>query len=132
MDGNLWAGPDIIPGDPNPKNKNGEMFSQFLKRHPHLKVVNSLDICQGLITRRRNTTKKNEKAVLDFFVVCHRVLKFVENLLIDEDGNYELTNFNSKKRTGVVKSSDDDHVTMVLNLNLSFSKQTLFRVELYN
>ena len=30
MDGNLWAGPDIIPGDPNPINKNGEFFKQFL------------------------------------------------------------------------------------------------------
>ena len=59
MDGNLWAGPHIIPGDPNPRNKNGELFNQFLKRHPHLTVVNSLDICHGLITRRRNTTQKN-------------------------------------------------------------------------
>ena len=55
---------------------------------------------------------------------------FPEKNLIDEDGNHELTNFNSKKSTGVVKSSD--HVTMVLNLNLSYSKQTQNRVEIYN
>ena len=130
MDGNLWAGSEIIPGDPNPKNKNGEMFCQFLQRHPHLKVVNSLDVCQGLITRRRNTTKKNEKAVLDFFVVCHRVLDYVDNLTIDEDGKHELSNFNSKKSTGVVKPTD--HMTMILNLKLSYFKAVKRRQEMYN
>ena len=110
-------------------SKNGEMFNQFLKRHPHLTVVNSLDICQGLITRRRNTTKKNEKAVLDFFVVCHRVLEYVENMIIDEDGNYELTNFISKSEGGVKPS---DHATMLLNLNLSYSKHSQSRLEIYN
>jgi hypothetical protein len=53
MDGNLWAGSELIPGDPNKMNKNGYLFKQFLARHPQLKVVNSLDICQGVITRRR-------------------------------------------------------------------------------
>ena len=130
MDGNLWAGQNIIPGDPNPKNKNGELFSQFLQRHPQLKVVNSLDICHGLITRKRNTAQKTERAVLDFFIVCHRVLSYVEHLLIDEDGKYELTNFSSKKATGVVKPSD--HVTMIMDLKLSYSKPAQSRVEMYN
>ena len=52
MDGNLWAGSDVIKDDPNPCNANGKLFKEFLKRHPHLKVVNSLDLCEGLITRQ--------------------------------------------------------------------------------
>ena len=106
------------------------MFAQFLQRHPQLKVVNSLDICQGLITRKRNTAQKNERAVLDFFIVCHRVLSYVENLLIDEDGKYELTNYSSKKTTGVVKPSD--HVTMIMDLKLFYSEPVQSRVEMYN
>ena len=70
MDGNLWAGSDVIKDDPNPCNANGKLFKEFLKRHPHLKVVNSLDLCEGLITRQRTTKKKTETAVLDFFIVC--------------------------------------------------------------
>ena len=42
MDGNLWAGSDIIKDDPNPSNYNGKLFKEFLTKFPHLKVVNSL------------------------------------------------------------------------------------------
>ena len=30
FDGNLWAGPKIIPGDPRLQNCNGKLFEQFL------------------------------------------------------------------------------------------------------
>ena len=36
FDGNLWAGPDIIPGDPRTQNRNRKLFQHFLERHPHL------------------------------------------------------------------------------------------------
>ena len=61
FDGNLWAGDELIPGDPRPQNRNGKKFEEFLKRNPHLSVVNSLSLCEGLITRRRvrEMVKKN-------------------------------------------------------------------------
>ena len=31
MDGNLWAGADIVPGDPRNQNRNGKLFAEFLK-----------------------------------------------------------------------------------------------------
>ena len=34
FDGNLWAGNNIIPGDPRPQNRNGKLFQEFLERHP--------------------------------------------------------------------------------------------------
>ena len=30
FDGNLWAGSDIVPGDPRKQNKNGKLFEEFL------------------------------------------------------------------------------------------------------
>ena len=94
IDGNLWAGANLIPGDPNPMNNNGRHFKDFLSKYPNLTVVNSLSICQGVITRRRITVKKMEQSVIDFFVVCSRVLQFVEKMQIDKDRNYSLTNYN--------------------------------------
>ena len=47
MDGNLWAGDNLIPGDPNSQNNNGRLFENFLSRNPHLVCVNSLDLCEG-------------------------------------------------------------------------------------
>jgi hypothetical protein len=82
FDGNLWAGKGIIPGDPRPQNKNGRLFEEFLERHPNLTVVNSLPLCDGLITRRRKCKDQVEESVLDFFVVCHRVLPFVTKWLL--------------------------------------------------
>ena len=69
FDGNLWAGNKIIPGDPRVQNKNGKMFEDFLLRHPHLTVVNSLPICQGSITRSRSKDGKTgeKKKCAGFF-----------------------------------------------------------------
>ena len=64
MDGNLKAGPEIIPGDPHPINVNGKMFKEFLLNNSHLTVVNSLDLCSGLITRRRQTIHRLRRLFL--------------------------------------------------------------------
>ena len=63
---NAWLGSDIISGDPNIQNENGKVFHNFLKRHPQLNVVNSLPVCQGLITRKRDlkSGKSEKKALL--------------------------------------------------------------------
>ena len=58
FDGNLWAGQDIIPGDPRPQNNNGRIFQQFLERNNNLSVVNALPLCEGLITSRINKPVK--------------------------------------------------------------------------
>ena len=78
FDSNLWAGKDLIPGDPRTQNRNGKMFEEFLGRHPHLSVVNALPQCEGLITRRRFREDTLEESVLDFFVVCSKVLPYVK------------------------------------------------------
>ena len=97
FDGNLWAGEDIIPGDPRPQNRNGLLFKEFLDRHPHLTVVNALPLCDGIITRRRVCKGVIEESVLDFFVVCDRVLPFVKKMVVDESKQYILTNYQQAK-----------------------------------
>ena len=39
MDGNLWAGENIIKDDPNKQNMNGKRFESFLNQNPHHKNV---------------------------------------------------------------------------------------------
>ena len=84
FDGNLWAGKDVIPGDPRPQNRNGKLFKEFLDRHPHLSVVNGLPQCEGLITRSRIKDGVKEISVLDLFVVRSKVLPFIKRMVIDE------------------------------------------------
>ena len=66
-DGNLWAGKNIIPGDPHEQNQNGKLFSEFLDRNPSLSVVNALSLCEGIITRKKHMKSGTQESVLDFF-----------------------------------------------------------------
>ena len=97
FDGNLWAGSSIIPGDPKTQNRNGKMFQDFFNRHPQLSVVNSLSLCEGLITRSRLRDGQLEESVLDFFVVCSKILPFVSKMVIDERKEHILTNYRNAK-----------------------------------
>ena len=116
MDGNLWAGQNIIPGDPKSQNRNGKKFQNFLEQHPNLTVVNSLPLCTGLITRSRNKDGKSEVSVLDFFVVCDRVLPYVMRMKIDENKEFVLTNYARVRIDG--KATDSDHNTQYMDLDM--------------
>ena len=130
MDGNLWAGSHLIPGDPHSQNQNGKLFEQFLGRNPHLFVVNSLDVCQGLITRFRKTVKCEEKSVLDFFVICYKVRSFLKRMIVDQERDHCLTNFNPAKIGQKVKESD--HNPLIMELQMKYHQSRPDRVELFN
>ena len=63
MDGIVHAGPALIKGDPNKQIGNGLLFCEFLERNPELIVVNSLELCKGLIKRRRELENRTEEAI---------------------------------------------------------------------
>ena len=128
FDGNLWAGEQIIPGDPKKQNRNGKMFEQFLQQHTNLTVVNSLQICEGLITRARNKDGKMEESVIDFFVVCNRVLPYVQKMVIDEKKEFVLTNYTRDKQG--VKAIDTDHYTQYIDINLEIENPKIKRIEI--
>ena len=130
FDGNLWAGNKIIPGDPRPQNYNGKMFQNFLERNPHLNVVNALPNCEGIITRSRLREGMLEESVLDFFVICNKILPFLSKMVIDERKKHILTNYQRVKRDG--KASDSDHYTQYMDLNLKYESIKPERIEIYN
>ena len=130
FDGNLWAGKNIIPGDPRPQNRNGKLFEDFLTRNPHLVVVNSLSICDGLITRRRKKDDILEESILDFFVVCNMVLPHITKMVIDERKKYILTNYQAVRYGR--KATDSDHFTEYMDLDLHIIKEKPVRQEIYN
>ena len=126
MDGNLWAGPEVVKNDPNECNGNGKMFKKFLQEHPYLSVVNSLDVCQGTLTRVRKLKNKTEMAVLDFFVVCEKIKSFIEKMIIDEDKQFPLSRYlkDGKK--------DSDHNTLILYMEITFMEKKQDRIEMFN
>ena len=130
FDGNLWAGEDLVPGDPRPQNRNGRLFKEFLNRHPHLSIVNALPVCEGLITRRRVRDGKLEESVLDFFVICSRMLPYLTKMVVDVSNNYILTNYQQVKRGG--KAVDSDHATEYMDMDIEIESEKPERIEMYN
>ena len=130
FDGNLWAGPDLIPGDPHSQNKNGKMFEEFLARQKYLTVVNALPLCEGIVTRVRMKEEKEERSVLDFFVVCARVLPHISRMVIDEDKKHILTNYKPAKKG--TKANDTNHFTEILDVNLELIPEKPSRKVMFN
>ena len=130
MDGNLHAGPSLVKNDPNKINQNGKLFLEFLDRNKQLSVVNTLDICQGIITRSRIVEDKIERAVLDFFVVNEKVLPLINKMIIDEDKNFSLMNLAQiKKNKRFVES---DHNALILELEIKEDEEKPKREEIFN
>ena len=77
-------------------------------------MLNALPLCEGSITRERRTTKGTEKGILDFFVVCERILPMVTKMVIDEKGQNALTRYRGGK---IVKA---DHNMLKLEIDLKF------------
>ena len=105
LDANSKLGPVIVPGDPHPQSRNGKFLENLLYEND-LIVVNSLDLCDGKITRYRKTTKRTEKSILDFFIVCKSFLSLITNMIVDEARKYSLTKFSTKNGQKSVKESD--------------------------
>ena len=126
---NCWLGKRIIPGDTREQNKNGKLFENFLT-YNRLTVVNSLPLCQGVTTRARMRNGAMVESVLDFYVVCQRVLTNVTDMIIDVDRNHRVTNFRNVKKSG--KTVDTDHLTTVLKINLNIIHEKPVKIEMLN
>ena len=130
MDANSKLGWEIIKDDPNEKSANGDLLLGIIER-TNLTVVNSLDLCQGTITRSTIKNGKKEESVLDYFLVCDQLLSSVEKMVVDEEKVHVLTKFATKK--GVKTKVESDHNLLVCELNLKYKKsQEKIRSEIFN
>ena len=123
MDGNLHAGPEIIPGDPNKCNINGRLLREFIEKCPYLTIINATNLCEKVITRRRIANNKVEEAALDFFITCRKILPLISRMEIDDVS--KLTRFSKSKTV----PSDHDNLFLYLNSNIA---QNSKRVEIFN
>ena len=120
MDGNLHIGENMVQGDPNPQNRNGKLFVDFLYRNKSLIVINSLKECQGVITRRRELENKTEEAVLDFCVINEKLRPFLQKMVIDESREFCLANISQIKKNG--KIVETDHNSIIVDFDILIEK----------
>ena len=130
IDSNSWAGNALIPNDPNVQNGNGKLLQFFLQRNKGMTLVNSLSLCQGIITRKRVTGNKKEQAAMDLFIVCKRILPLVIKMHVDEHGEHQLSNFYGIQHNR--KVTESDHAKIELKLNLQCTPMKPTRTETFN
>ena len=130
IDVNAHLGTEIIKGDPNPRNRNGIIMAEFLERNPVVTVINSSELCNGLITRRRETIIGVQESVIDFFVVNERMKSHIHEMRVDEEEKFILTNFTQKNKNKKVNKSD--HRPIILDLKIEYSKLKPDKVERFN
>ena len=117
MDGNSWLGSSVIKNDPHFQNKNGEIFNRFLSRNPNLYLLNSSHLCEGSITRSRYANGKKEESIIDFALVCDKIMPYVSKMIIDEEKIYSLSNYSRNDR--IIYS---DHNSLIVKINLRAEK----------
>ena len=133
LDSNAKLGPDVIPGDPKLRTKNGEKLLEVVEQNG-LIIVNGLDICSGSITRSRITVKSKEESIIDFFIVCPKLLKFITKINIDEEKVDTLTKCATRNgRVCEIKRSDHNMLRIELEIKWDSSiKEKKGRREIYN
>ena len=101
-----------------------------MRRNTTLVIVNGMSICEGNITRQRITTIREERAVLDLYIVCTRALPYIESMKVDEKQEYQLSNFHGL-RAGK-KTTFTDHNIVTLNCRFEMSSTQPQRTELFD
>ena len=81
-DFNAKLGSDVIKGDIHSMSKNGQLLWDVIKTF-NLEVINTADICRGVLTRIKATKKKVEKSVLDYVIVSNQFKDQFLSCLID-------------------------------------------------
>ena len=90
LDANSKLGPELIPGDLHPQSPNGKILASLIYRN-NLTIGNSMNCCQGLITRVRKTKVSEEKSVIDFIFLSEELSHDIESIVIYEPKKHILT-----------------------------------------
>lgn len=96
----------------------------------NLTCLNAHELCQGSITRHRKTVLGDEKAILDFVIVCDQLVAHFQRMIIDEKRANILTKYVSLK--GVRVKSESDHNPLFVEFSLKFSRTQTVRREIFD
>ena len=105
-----WPGKNYIKEDLHDQNNKGKLFQEFIERNLHLNILNTSEKCTGKVTRSRYVKNRKEESIIDFVIVCDKVLPHFEHMIIDEEKEDALVNFNSKKPGEITKTSDHNSI----------------------
>ena len=83
MDANAKLGGEVLKNYSHSMSDNGQRLWGIIRRQ-NLNCLNSHQLCEGSITRHRKTVHGDEKAILDYNIVCEQLAAFLQRMKIDE------------------------------------------------
>ena len=89
LDANAKIGNKIIKGDPHVSTPNGKLLVEMAQRQ-NLVIANSMDICEGTITRERVTKDNTETSVIDYILMSKDLAEYLNQVSIDDDRVFTL------------------------------------------
>ena len=78
-----------------------------------LTIVNTLPICLGATTWFRIRNGEQLSSIINFYIVCGRLLPFVREMAIDTNRKHKITNFKQGD-----KKTETDHALLTLKMNI--------------
>ena len=120
MDANAKLGSGIIKSDSHSRSSNGDLLLQLCVRN-NLVICNATDLCEGAITRQRNTVNGIEKSILDYFILCEEMFNYLSSMKVDEARAYVLSKYSKVK--GKVKVTESDHNPLICKFDLLWSSE---------
>ena len=117
-DANAKLGHLIFPKDPHNQTENGSIMYDFVQRN-NLYILNTDNNCIGSITRHKITRVKEEKSIIDYFVICEGLKQYFEKMFIDDARTYTLTKYSTTK--GVKTKTLSDHNILFASFGLRYS-----------
>jgi hypothetical protein len=83
----------------------------------YLSILNTSDLCDGIITRHRKTITSEENSVIVYIIVCDFLLNYLEQMLIDEPRTHVLTKYGKTRKTEI------DHNISYAKFAISYSSR---------
>ena len=122
IDSNAKVGSERIKDDPNLTSKYGKVLIDIVERQS-LTIANSLNRCEGKITREQKTSRKLERSIIDYIIVCEKMACQIKKMKIDDERVHVLTKFASKK--GIIKRVESDHNILFASFNILHSSKSV-------
>lgn len=117
VDGNAKLGKQVISQDTHVMTENGRLLFNIIERES-LVLLNTSQLCQGVVTRHWVAKEKVEQSILDYILTCDELGLFMEEMLIDDKRNFSLPKYATTK--GVKKIVQSDHNIMYGNFLIEY------------
>ena len=120
LEANAKVGKSVIKEDQHNISSNGKIMLDLVERHD-LMIINSMNICEGVVTRERKFDDRVERSSIDYIITCEDLSNYITEMMIDEDRIHTLSRCLKKKTGSTIIKSDN---ILLANFYVTFKRMS--------